>query len=65
MSQTRSRTPVTSKIELFVTIFNGFQPLKIFTKSSILQVAVALDRTLITDIFSQTWILINLKPILP
>ena len=33
----KSRLPAISKIELFVTIFNGWKPSKIVTKSSILQ----------------------------
>ena len=36
-----SRAPVTSKMECFVIIVNGFQPLTIITKSSILDVAAA------------------------
>ena len=38
-----SRTAVTSKMELFVIIVNGFQPLAIITKWSILDVAAVLD----------------------
>ena len=38
-----SRTSVTSKMELFVIIVNGFQPLTITTKCSILDVAAVLD----------------------
>ena len=38
-----SRAAVTSKMERFVIIVNGFQPLTIITKSSILDVAAALD----------------------
>ena len=38
-----SRAAATSKMELFVIIVNGFQPLTIITKSSILDVAVVLD----------------------
>ena len=37
------RAAATSKMELFVIIFNGFQPLTIITKRSILDVPVALD----------------------
>ena len=36
-------TAATSKMELFVIIVNGFQPLTIITKSSILGVAAVLD----------------------
>ena len=38
-----SRTASTSKMELFVIIVNGFQPLTIITKSSTLDVAAVLD----------------------
>ena len=38
-----SRTPATSKMELFVIIVNGWKPLTIITKSSILDVAGVLD----------------------
>ena len=37
------RAAATSKIKLFVIIFNGFQPVTIITKSSILDVAAVLD----------------------
>ena len=37
------RTAVTSKMELFVITVNGFQPLPIITKCSILDVATVLD----------------------
>ena len=36
-----SMAPVTSKMACFVIIVNGFQPLTIITKSSILDVAAA------------------------
>ena len=38
-----SRAVATSKMERFVIIVNGFQPLTIVTKHSILDVAGALD----------------------
>ena len=38
-----SRAAVTSKMECFVIIVNGFQPLTIFTKHSILGIEAALD----------------------
>ena len=38
-----SRTTAASKMERFVIIVNGFQPLTIITKRSILDVAAALD----------------------
>ena len=41
-----SRAATTSKMECFVTIVNGFQPLTIITKHSILDVATALDPSL-------------------
>ena len=50
INQTRggSRTAATSKMELFVLIVNGFQPLTIITKRSILDVAAVLDPPLQT-----------------
>ena len=44
-----SRTAATSKMERFVIIVNGFQPLTIITKHSILDVAAALDPQLGKD----------------
>ena len=44
----RSRTAATFKMELFVIIVNGFQPLTIITKCHILDVAVVLDPPLQT-----------------
>ena len=44
-----SRAAATSKMERFVTIVNGFQPLTIITKRSILDVAAALDPPLILN----------------
>ena len=41
------RAAATSKMERFVIIVNGFQPLTIITKRSILDVAAALDPLLI------------------
>ena len=38
-----SRSAATSKMERFVIIVNGWKPLTIITKHSILNVAVALD----------------------
>ena len=43
-----SRTAATSKMERFVIIVNGFQPLTIITKRSILDVAAVLDPPLNT-----------------
>ena len=42
-----SRTPATSKMEQFVIIVNGWKPLTIITKSSILDAAAVLDPPLI------------------
>ena len=39
----RSRTAAPSKMELFVIKVNGFEPLTIITKCSILDVAAILD----------------------
>ena len=44
-----SRAAATSKMERFVTVVNGFQPLTIMTKRSILDVAAALDLPLILN----------------
>ena len=38
-----SRTATTSKMERFMIIVNGFQPLPLITKCSILDAAAALD----------------------
>ena len=43
-----SRAAATSKMERFVIIVNGWKPLTIITKRSILDVAAALDPPLIT-----------------
>ena len=43
----RSRTAATSKMELFVIIVNGFQPLTIIIKYPILDVPAVLDPSLI------------------
>ena len=42
-----SRTAATSKMERFVIIVNGWKPLTIITKRSVLDVAAALDPPLI------------------
>ena len=42
-----SRAAVKSKMELFVLMVNGFQPLTIITKCSILDVAAVLDPPLV------------------
>ena len=43
MTRCGSRAAATSKMEHFVTIVNGFQPLTIIKKRSILDVAAVLD----------------------
>ena len=48
-----SRTVATSKMELFVIIVNGFQPLIIITKCPILDAAVVLDPPLSLVIISK------------
>ena len=45
-----SRAAATSKMERFVIIVNGFQPLTIITKRSILDVAAALDPSLMLNL---------------
>ena len=45
-----SRAAATSKMEYFVIIVNGFQPLTIITKCSILDVAAALDPPLTIEL---------------
>ena len=42
-----TKAAATSKMECFVIIVNGFQPLTIITKHSILDIAAALDPPLI------------------
>ena len=46
-----SRAATTSKMECFVIKLNGFQPLAIITKRSILDVAAALDLPLFNILF--------------
>ena len=48
-----SRTAATSKVELFVIIVNGFQPLTIIRKGSTLDFAAALDPPLIQENMGQ------------
>ena len=43
LSKGGSRAAATSKMERFVILVNGFQPLTIITKCSILEAAAALD----------------------
>ena len=54
-----SRTAATSKMERFVIIVNGFQPLTIITKRSILDVTAVLDPPLLNLQFNamdKSWI---------
>ena len=51
----RNSTTATSKMERFAVIVNGFQPLTIITKRSILDVAVVLDLSLL--LLGNMWIL--------
>ena len=53
-----SRTAATSKKELFVITVNGFQPLTIITKYSILDVAAILDPPLQSPLQSSSKIII-------
>ena len=48
LTRVRSKATATSKMEFFVIIVNGWKPLIIITKSSILDVAVVLDPSLLT-----------------
>ena len=50
-----SRAAATSKMERFVIIVNGWEPLTIITKSSILDVAAALDPPLVV-VFQLRWL---------
>ena len=49
MSRGRFRTAATSKMECFVIMVNGWKPLTIITKHTILDVAAALDSPLTSD----------------
>ena len=48
LTRVRSKPAATAKMEFFVIIVNGWKPLIIITKSSILDVAAALDPSLLT-----------------
>ena len=52
-----SRATATSKMERFVIIVNGFQPLTIITKRSILDVVAPLDPSLALVCYSPILIL--------
>ena len=56
MYQRSSRTAATSKMEVFVIIVNGFQPLTIITKCSILDVAAVLDPPLCIVYKEMNWV---------
>ena len=49
-----SRVASSSKMECFVIINNGFKPLTIITKRSILDVAAVLDPPLVTKLITAT-----------
>ena len=51
MTRGGPKAAATSKMECFVIIVNGWKPLTIITKRSILDVAAALDPPLMTEIF--------------
>ena len=66
LSRGRSRAAATSKLERFVIIVNGFQPLTIIIKRSILDVAAALDLLLqdgvrCTELLIATGVMSTLK----
>ena len=58
LSRGESRTAATPKMEVFVIILNGWKPLTIFTKSSILDVAAVLDTPLVAFHFltANNWV---------
>ena len=53
LSRGGSRTAATSKMELFVIVVNGWKPLNIITKRSILGVSAVLDPPLDKGFFSK------------
>ena len=59
-----SRTAATSKMECFVIIVNGWKPLTIITKCSILDVAAVLDPPLLyNDKFMIMIMIQNIQPL--
>ena len=59
-----SRTAATSKMERFVIIVNGWKPLTIITKRSILDVAAVLDPPLVyNDKFTIMIMIQNIQPL--
>ena len=51
VSRGGSRAAATSRMEHFVIIVNGWKPLTIITKRSIMDVTVALDSPLVSQFF--------------
>ena len=49
LSRGRSRAAATSKMEYFVIIVDGFQPLTIITERFILEIAAALDPSVLCN----------------
>ena len=58
-----SRTATTSRMERFLIIVNGWKPLTIITKHSILDVAAALDPPLLLKVIYNKWKYLNLSNI--
>ena len=58
-----SRTATTSRMERFLIIVNGWKPLTIITKHSILDVAEALDPPLLLKVIYNKWKYLNLSNI--
>ena len=61
ISRDGSRTTATSKMECFVIIANGWKPSTIITKLSILNVAAALDPSLIFKTFRDNFQILHRK----
>ena len=59
-----SRVASSSKMECFVIINNGFKPLTIITKHSILDVAAVLDPPLVTKLITSTITTVKTKLIM-
>ena len=59
-----SRVASSSKMECFVIINNGFKPLTIITKRSILDVAAVLDLPLVTKLITATITTVKTKLIM-
>ena len=60
-SRDGSGTAATSNKGRFVIIVNRSKPLTIITKRSILDVAVALDPPLVSEIGASNWVGLNIK----